>query len=49
MREDDGDAGRGNVEGPLPFVVGPGKGLTIQGPAGGPLTFKARGDQTNRR
>lgn len=29
------------------LVVGPGAGLTIQGPAGGPLTFKARGEQTN--
>jgi mannose-6-phosphate isomerase-like protein (cupin superfamily) len=29
------------------FVVGPGEGVTIQGPAGGPLTFKARGEQTN--
>ncbi len=29
------------------LVVGPGEGLTIQGPAGGPLTFKARGEQTN--
>jgi quercetin dioxygenase-like cupin family protein len=30
-----------------PIVVGPGEGETIQGPAGGPLTFKARGAQTN--
>jgi quercetin dioxygenase-like cupin family protein len=29
-----------------PFVVPPGAGPTIQGPAGGPLTFKARGEQT---
>ncbi|MDQ3630370.1 MAG: cupin domain-containing protein [Actinomycetota bacterium] len=29
-----------------PFAVGPGAGETIQGPAGGPLTFKARGEQT---
>lgn len=28
-------------------VVGPGEGATIQGPAGGPLTFKVRGEQTN--
>ena len=28
------------------FTVGPGQGPTIQGPAGGPLTFKVRGDQT---
>jgi quercetin dioxygenase-like cupin family protein len=27
--------------------VAPGQGATIQGPAGGPLTFKARGEQTN--
>ncbi|HEV7918223.1 MAG TPA: cupin domain-containing protein [Solirubrobacterales bacterium] len=31
----------------VPFSVGPGEGTTIEGPAGGPLTFKARGDQTN--
>jgi quercetin dioxygenase-like cupin family protein len=29
-----------------PFAVGPGEGETIEGPAGGPLTFKARGEQT---
>lgn len=34
-------------EGAEPLVVGPGEGATIQGPAGGPLTFKARGAQTN--
>ncbi|MEA2428933.1 MAG: hypothetical protein QOF37_2561 [Thermoleophilaceae bacterium] len=28
-------------------AVGPGEGATIQGPAGGPLTFKLRGEQTN--
>jgi quercetin dioxygenase-like cupin family protein len=28
------------------YVVGPGEGVTIQGPAGGPLTFKARGERT---
>src|SRR3954470_11877673 len=27
-------------------TVGPGQGETIQGPVGGPLTFKARGEQT---
>ena len=32
---------------PAHFVVGSGDGVTIQGPAGGPLTFKARGEQTN--
>ena len=30
-----------------PVVVGPGEGVTMQGPAGGPLTFKARSAQTN--
>lgn len=29
-----------------PVTVAPGAGTTIQGPAGGPLTFKVRGDQT---
>lgn len=29
-----------------PLVLGPAEGETIQGPAGGPLTFKARGAQT---
>ena len=29
-----------------PFALGPGEGETIEGPAGGPLTFKARGEQT---
>jgi quercetin dioxygenase-like cupin family protein len=29
-----------------PFAVAPGEGETIEGPAGGPLTFKARGEQT---
>lgn len=28
------------------MVVGPGEGTTIQGPAGGPLTFKVRAEQT---
>jgi len=28
-------------------AVRPGEGTTIQGPAGGPLTFKVRGEQTN--
>ena len=32
---------------PAPYAVAPGEGATIQGPAGGPLTFKARGEQTN--
>jgi quercetin dioxygenase-like cupin family protein len=30
-----------------PLAVGPGEGKTVQGPAGGPLTFKARGAETN--
>jgi quercetin dioxygenase-like cupin family protein len=30
-----------------PVIVGPGEGALIEGPVGGPLTFKARGDQTN--
>jgi quercetin dioxygenase-like cupin family protein len=29
-----------------PFAVGPGEGSTVQGPAGGPLTYKLRGEQT---
>jgi quercetin dioxygenase-like cupin family protein len=29
-----------------PVVVGPGEGPTIQGPAGGPLTFKVRSEQS---
>ena len=29
-----------------PIVVAPGEGTTIEGPAGGPLTFKVRGEQT---
>jgi quercetin dioxygenase-like cupin family protein len=29
-----------------PFAVLPGEGATVQGPAGGPLTYKARGEQT---
>lgn len=29
-----------------PVTVRPGEGTTIQGPAGGPLTFKVRGEQT---
>jgi quercetin dioxygenase-like cupin family protein len=30
----------------IPLSVSPGEGATIQGPAGGPLTFKVRGEQT---
>src|SRR4051812_27562615 len=29
-----------------PTVVGPGDGATVEGPVGGPLTFKVRGEQT---
>jgi hypothetical protein len=47
MREDGGDPERGDAGGPVPFVVAPGDGMTVQGPAGGPLTFKARGEQTD--
>ncbi len=31
---------------PSRIVLGPGEGDTVRGPAGGPLTFKARGEQT---
>jgi quercetin dioxygenase-like cupin family protein len=34
------------LEAARPLVVAPGEGPTVQGPAGGPLTFKARGEQT---
>jgi quercetin dioxygenase-like cupin family protein len=34
-------------KGPGPVAVGPGEGATIQGPVGGPLTFKVRGEQTD--
>ena len=36
----------GVLDAARPFAVPPGEGTTIQGPAGGPLTFKARGEQT---
>ena len=29
-----------------PIALGPGEGTAIEGPAGGPLTFKVRGEQT---
>jgi quercetin dioxygenase-like cupin family protein len=32
-----------------PVMVAPGEGTTIEGPAGGPLTFKVRGEQTGGR
>jgi quercetin dioxygenase-like cupin family protein len=47
MRGHDDAVGRGDGDRPVPFVVEPGEGLTIQGPAGGPLTFKARAEQTD--
>jgi len=28
------------------YILGPGEGRTVEGPAGGPLTFKARGEET---
>jgi quercetin dioxygenase-like cupin family protein len=30
----------------MAYALGPGEGTMIEGPAGGPLTFKARGEQT---
>lgn len=30
-------------------AVGPGEGTTVEGPTGGPLTFKVRGEQTGGR
>src|ERR671936_345999 len=35
------------MEQTTPVAVAPGEGVTIEGPAGGPLTFKVRGEQTN--
>lgn len=35
------------TEEPVPVIVEPGEGTTIEGPAGGPLTFKVRSEQTN--
>ena len=32
-----------------PISVGPGEGTTVRGPVGGPLTFRARGEQTGGR
>lgn len=37
------------MPGEAAFAVGPGQGTTIEGPVGGPLTFKARGEQTGGR
>lgn len=47
MPEADDDVEGGDADAPVAFAVGPGEGLIIQGPAGGPLTFKARGNQTD--
>jgi quercetin dioxygenase-like cupin family protein len=35
------------TDGTGPVIAGPGEGASIEGPVGGPLTFKARGEQTN--
>jgi hypothetical protein len=35
-------------EDPRAFVTPPGDGQTVKNPVGGPLTFKARGEQTGR-
>ena len=37
------------MDAPAPMAVPPGAGRTIQGPAGGPLTFKVRGEETAGR
>jgi quercetin dioxygenase-like cupin family protein len=34
------------ADGPRPVIVRPGDGMTIEGPVGGPLTFKVRGGET---
>jgi quercetin dioxygenase-like cupin family protein len=34
------------ADGSRPVIAGPGEGARIEGPVGGPLTFKARGEQT---
>jgi hypothetical protein len=34
---------------PTKAVVGPNAGTRIEGPVGGPLTFKVRGEQTDDR
>src|SRR5437588_9726969 len=43
----DGDEGVWTAEGNGALIVGPNAGATIEGPVGGPLTYKARGEQTN--
>jgi quercetin dioxygenase-like cupin family protein len=35
------------VDGIMAVIVGPNEGATIEGPVGGPLSFKVRGEQTN--
>ena len=35
------------ADGTRAVVVGPNEGATLEGPVGGPLTFKVRGAQTN--
>ena len=37
------------VDGARPFAVLPGEGDVVEGPVGGPLTFKARGSDTGGR
>jgi len=36
-------------DGAAAVAIGPGEGRTVQGPAGGPLTFKVRGEETGGR
>lgn len=35
------------MDAPKPLTVGPGDGTAVTGPVGGPLLFKARGEQTD--
>ena len=35
------------TDGTKAVIVGPGEGMRIEGPVGGPLAFKVRGEQTN--
>jgi quercetin dioxygenase-like cupin family protein len=42
----DADEGGPMTAPPTPVALGPGEGETIEGPAGGPLTFKLRGAQS---
>jgi quercetin dioxygenase-like cupin family protein len=43
----DADEGVWIAAGSGALIVGPNAGAIIEGPVGGPLTFKARGEQTN--